>query len=291
MAFSGKYEVESQENYESFMKLIGIPEAQIEKGKNFKYTTEVVQNGNEFTWSQIYPGHTTTNKFVVGQESDMQTMGGKQFKTTVKWEGDKIAVDFPNYHHTSEIVGGKLVETSVSGGITFKRVSKKLICRLMNKIRDKKILDKKIYYNICDDVHPKVCACSSNITMAFSGKYEVESQENYDAFMKLIGIPEEQIEKGRNYNYTAEVVQNGNDFTWSQIYPGFTLTNKFTVGQESDLETMGGKKFKATVRQEGGKLVVDFPKYSHSSEIVGGKLVETSVAGGLTFKRISKKVA
>ncbi|XP_073505989.1 gastrotropin-like [Phyllobates terribilis] len=127
--------------------------------------------------------------------------------------------------------------------------------------------------------------------MAFSGKYEVESQENYDAFMKLIGIPDEQIEKGRNYNYTAEVVQNGNDFTWSQIYPGFTLTNKFSVDQESDLETMGGKKFKATVRQEGGKLVVDFPKYSHSSEIVGGKLVETSVAGGLTFKRISKKVA
>ncbi|XP_073423949.1 gastrotropin-like [Dendrobates tinctorius] len=127
--------------------------------------------------------------------------------------------------------------------------------------------------------------------MSFSGKYEVESQENYDAFMKLIGIPDDQIEKGRNYKYTAEIVQNGNDYTWSQIYPGFTLTNKFTVGQESDLETMAGKKFKATVRQEGGKLVVDFPKYSHSSEIVDGKLVETSVAGGLTFKRISKKVA
>ncbi|XP_056425489.1 gastrotropin-like isoform X3 [Hyla sarda] len=127
--------------------------------------------------------------------------------------------------------------------------------------------------------------------MAFTGKYEVESQENYDAFMKLIGIPDEQIEKGRNFNYTTEVVQSGNDFTWSQIYPGFTLTNKFTIGQESDLETMGGKKFKATVRLEGGKLVVDFPKYNHSSEIVGGKLVETSVSGGVTFKRISKKVA
>ncbi|XP_069809277.1 gastrotropin-like [Dendropsophus ebraccatus] len=127
--------------------------------------------------------------------------------------------------------------------------------------------------------------------MAFTGKYEVESQENYDAFMKLIGIPDEQIEKGRSFKYTTEVVQNGNDFTWSQFYPGFTLTNKFTVGQESDLETMGGKKFKATVRMEGGKLVVDFPKYSHSSEIAGGKLVETSVAGGITFKRISKKVA
>ncbi|XP_073480181.1 gastrotropin-like [Aquarana catesbeiana] len=127
--------------------------------------------------------------------------------------------------------------------------------------------------------------------MAFTGKYEVESQENYDTFMTLIGIPAEQIEKGRNFKYTTEVVQNGNDFTWSQIYPGFTLTNKFTVGQESEMETMAGKKFKTTVRQEGGKLVVDFPKYHHTTEIVGGKLVETSAAGGITFVRTSKKVA
>ncbi|XP_044133861.1 gastrotropin-like [Bufo gargarizans] len=126
MSFTGKYEVESQENYEEFMKLIGVPADKIEKGKNFKYTTEVVQNGNEFTWSQIYPGHTTTNKFLAGQESELQTMSGKQFKTNVKFEGGKIVVDFPNYHHTSEIVNGKLVETSVSGGITFKRISKKV---------------------------------------------------------------------------------------------------------------------------------------------------------------------
>ncbi|XP_075715983.1 gastrotropin-like [Rhinoderma darwinii] len=127
--------------------------------------------------------------------------------------------------------------------------------------------------------------------MAFTGKYEVESQENYDAFMKIIGIPDEQIEKGRNFNYTTEVAQNGNDFTWSQIYPGFTLTNKFTAGQEADLQTMSGKKFKGFVRLEGGKLIVDFPKYNHFSEIVGGKLVETSISEGVTFKRISKKVA
>ncbi|KAM9311472.1 gastrotropin-like [Gastrophryne carolinensis] len=127
--------------------------------------------------------------------------------------------------------------------------------------------------------------------MAFTGKYEVESQENYDAFMKLIGIPDEQIEKGRSFKYTVEVVQTGNDFVWSQIYPGFTLTNRFTAGQEADLETMGGKKFKATVRLEDGKLVVDFPKYSHTTELVDGKLIETSIAGGLTFRRVSKKLS
>ncbi|XP_018413529.1 PREDICTED: gastrotropin-like [Nanorana parkeri] len=126
MAFSGRYETESQDNYDAFMKHIGIPDEQIAKGKEFKYTCEVVQKGNEFTWSQIYPGHTTTNKFVAGQESDIETMSGKKFKTTVSLEGGKLVVKFPNYEHTSEIVGGKLVETSVSGGITFKRISKKV---------------------------------------------------------------------------------------------------------------------------------------------------------------------
>ncbi|XP_078506877.1 gastrotropin [Lissotriton helveticus] len=127
--------------------------------------------------------------------------------------------------------------------------------------------------------------------MSFTGKYEVESQENYEAFMNLIGIPSDVTARGKDFKIVTEVVQNGNDFTWSQIYPGQTMTNKFTIGQESDMETMAGKKFKATVRQEGEKLVVDFPKYHHTSEIVGGKLVETSVAGGVTFKRTSKKVA
>ncbi|XP_063301426.1 gastrotropin-like [Pelobates fuscus] len=126
--------------------------------------------------------------------------------------------------------------------------------------------------------------------MAFSGKYEVESQENYDAFMKLIGIPDDKIEKGRDFKFTTEVVQNGNEFTWSQIFPGYTLTNKFTVGQEADMETMGGKKFKTTVKLDGGKLVVDFPKYHQTTEISGGKLVEISEAGGVTFKRVSKKL-
>ncbi|XP_053572195.1 gastrotropin-like [Bombina bombina] len=127
--------------------------------------------------------------------------------------------------------------------------------------------------------------------MAFSGKYEVESQQNYDEFMKAIGIPDDVIERGRDFKFTTEVVQNGNDFTWSQIYPGHTKTNKFTVGQESEMETVSGKKFKATVQLEGGKLVCGFGKYLHTSEIANGKLVETSVAGGLTFVRTSKRLS
>lgn len=59
------------------------------------------------------------------------------------------------------------------------------------------------------------------------------------------GIPDDIIEKGRDYKMITEVTQAGNTFSWTHIYPkGAKVTNNFTVGQESDMETIGGKKFK-----------------------------------------------
>ncbi|KAJ3594947.1 hypothetical protein NHX12_004252 [Muraenolepis orangiensis] len=77
---------------------------------------------------------------------------------------------------------------------------------------------------------------------------------------ELVGIPADVIEKGRDYKLVTEVTQSGEDFTWTQVYPGDTrLSNKFTVG---------------TVSMQGGQLSVDFPNYHHTSEVCGGKLVE-----------------
>ncbi|ELV12291.1 gastrotropin [Tupaia chinensis] len=128
--------------------------------------------------------------------------------------------------------------------------------------------------------------------MAFNGKFEMESEKNYDEFMKRLGLSSDVIEKARNFKIITEVQQDGQDFTWSQHYSGGnTITNKFTIGKECEMQTMGGKKFKATVRMEGGKVVADFPNYHQTSEIVGGKLVEISTIGGVTYERVSKKLA
>ncbi|XP_072923832.1 gastrotropin [Hemitrygon akajei] len=128
--------------------------------------------------------------------------------------------------------------------------------------------------------------------MAFSGKYEVSSQENYDDFMKVLNYSADVIEKGRNAKVITEVTQNGNNFTWSQIYPGGKIMkNTFVIDQESEMETMDGKKFKATVKMEGNTLICDFPKYHHTSAIADGNLVETSTCGGVVYKRVSKKIA
>ncbi|KAG7321404.1 hypothetical protein KOW79_015819 [Hemibagrus wyckioides] len=131
MAFSGKWETESQQGYDDFCKLVGIPDDVIEKGRDYKLVTEVVQNGDEFCWTQHYPAnHSLTNKFIIGKECDMVTIGGKKFKATVTLEGDKLRTQFPNYNHTVEISGGKLVETSTAtsakGPVVLIRTSKKI---------------------------------------------------------------------------------------------------------------------------------------------------------------------
>ncbi|XP_026714324.1 gastrotropin isoform X1 [Athene cunicularia] len=128
--------------------------------------------------------------------------------------------------------------------------------------------------------------------MAFAGKYEFEGDENYDDFVKKIGLPSDKVEMGRNCKIVTEVAQNGNDFTWTQHFPGgHTTTNTFTIGKEADMETIGGKKFKATVKMEDGKIVADFPNYRHTAEICGGKLVEISTASGVVYRRTSKRIA
>uniref|UniRef100_A0A3B5LHE1 Fatty acid-binding protein, liver-type n=1 Tax=Xiphophorus couchianus TaxID=32473 RepID=A0A3B5LHE1_9TELE len=133
--------------------------------------------------------------------------------------------------------------------------------------------------------------------MAFSGKWELESQEGYDAFCKFVlyfSLDELTfllIYKGRDYKTVTEVVQSGNDFTWTQHYPSNAkVTNNFTIGKECDMQTIGGKSFKATVNMEGGKLTVSFPNYHQVNEVSGDKLIETSTAGTVVLKRISKKI-
>ncbi|XP_078087293.1 gastrotropin-like [Mustelus asterias] len=127
MNFTGKYKFGSEENYEQFMKALGVPDDAIERGKTNKFDTEVVQNGNEFTWSQIYPCHTTTNKFIVGKESEVEMLNCDKVKIIVNLEGGELLMKFPKYVHTAKIEGDKLVETSVCDGITLKRVHTKTV--------------------------------------------------------------------------------------------------------------------------------------------------------------------
>uniref|UniRef100_A0A3Q3WT00 Cytosolic fatty-acid binding proteins domain-containing protein n=1 Tax=Mola mola TaxID=94237 RepID=A0A3Q3WT00_MOLML len=79
--------------------------------------------------------------------------------------------------------------------------------------------------------------------MSFSGKYQLESQENFEPFMKAI-LPDELIQKGKDVKSVSEIEENGDDFKVTVTTGPKVLVNNFTIGKEAELETITGEKVK-----------------------------------------------
>ncbi|XP_019382191.1 PREDICTED: fatty acid-binding protein, liver [Gavialis gangeticus] len=127
--------------------------------------------------------------------------------------------------------------------------------------------------------------------MSFTGKYELQSQENFVPFMKALGLPDEQIEKGKDLKSISEIVQDGNKFKFTVTTGSKVLQNEFTIGEETEMETLTGQKVKTTVHLEGkNKLVADLKGVRSVTEINGDTLTSTLIKGDISYKRISKRI-
>ncbi|CAN9513063.1 unnamed protein product [Ophioblennius macclurei] len=127
--------------------------------------------------------------------------------------------------------------------------------------------------------------------MSFSGKYQLESQENFEAFMKAIGLPDELIQKGKDLKSTSEIEENGDNFKVTVTTGTKVLVNSFTLGKEAELETVTGEKVKSVVSREGNKLKVSLKGIESVTELVDANtIVNTMTLGGIVYKRTSKRV-
>nr|AIL82448.1 fatty acid binding protein [Channa striata] len=126
--------------------------------------------------------------------------------------------------------------------------------------------------------------------MDYNGTWQVYSQENYEEFLKAMELPEDVIKIAKDIKPITEIKQNGNNFVVTSKTPGKSVTNSFTIGKEADITTMDGKKLKCTVNLEGGKLVCNTGKFSHTQELKGRELVETLTTGSTTLIRKSQKI-
>ncbi|XP_029448933.1 fatty acid-binding protein 1, liver-like [Rhinatrema bivittatum] len=127
--------------------------------------------------------------------------------------------------------------------------------------------------------------------MGFTGKYELESQTNFEPFMKAIGLPDDLIQKGKDAKSIAEIEQNNKTFKVTVTTGSKVLTNEFTVGEEAEIETLTGEKVKTVVHLEGdNKLVVNLKTVKSVTELSGDTLISTMTIGDIVFKRISKRV-
>ncbi|XP_037662897.1 fatty acid-binding protein, liver [Choloepus didactylus] len=127
--------------------------------------------------------------------------------------------------------------------------------------------------------------------MNFSGRFQLQSQENFEAFMKAVGLPDDLIQKGKDIKGVTEIVQDGKHFKLTISTGSKVIQNEFNLGEECELETMTGDKVKAVVRLEGdNKLVTNFKGITSVSELNGDTMVSTMTLGDIVLKRVSKRI-
>ncbi|NXJ83356.1 FABPL protein, partial [Trogon melanurus] len=126
--------------------------------------------------------------------------------------------------------------------------------------------------------------------MSFTGKYELQSQENFEPFMKALGLPDDQIQKGKDIKSISEIVQDGKKFKVTVTTGTKVLHNEFTIGEECEMEMLTGEKVKAVVQMEGNKLIASMKGLKSVTELNGDTIVNTLTLGDLTYKRISKRI-
>ncbi|XP_068123050.1 fatty acid-binding protein, liver-like [Hyperolius riggenbachi] len=127
--------------------------------------------------------------------------------------------------------------------------------------------------------------------MSLSGTYELQSQENFEAFMSALGFPDSVIQMIKDVKSVTEIVQDGNHFVVTVTTGQKVQRNEFNIGEETEMDSFTGDKIKATVNLEGGKLVVNIKDVHSVTELSGDLLINTMTFKGIVYKKISKKVA
>uniref|UniRef100_A0A8D2N215 Fatty acid binding protein 1 n=1 Tax=Zonotrichia albicollis TaxID=44394 RepID=A0A8D2N215_ZONAL len=105
------------------------------------------------------------------------------------------------------------------------------------------------------------------------------------------GLPEDQIQKGKDLKSVSEIVQDGKKFTVTVTTGSKVMKNQFTIGEESEIELLNGEKVKAVVQMEGNnKLVTQVKGMTSVTELNGDTITYTMTMGDLTLKRVSKRI-
>uniref|UniRef100_A0A3Q2UHG2 Fatty acid binding protein 10b, liver basic n=1 Tax=Fundulus heteroclitus TaxID=8078 RepID=A0A3Q2UHG2_FUNHE len=124
--------------------------------------------------------------------------------------------------------------------------------------------------------------------MDFSGTWQVYSEENLEQFLKVIGAPEIVVKMRKDVKPVMVIEQNGRDLTCTMKTPFCSRVNVFTIGKESEICSVDGRKLKCTVREEKGKLICETNKFTSVREIQGDEMIEVRSEGGERLKRESK---
>ncbi|XP_036410013.1 retinol-binding protein 2-like [Megalops cyprinoides] len=90
--YNGTWEMESNENFEDYMKALNIDFATRKIAAHLSQTKVFVQNGDKFETKTLSTFRNYELSFTVGEEFEEHTKGldNRVVKTLVIWEGDKL---------------------------------------------------------------------------------------------------------------------------------------------------------------------------------------------------------
>ncbi|XP_068603449.1 fatty acid-binding protein, liver-like [Brachionichthys hirsutus] len=127
--------------------------------------------------------------------------------------------------------------------------------------------------------------------MDFNGTWKVYAEENLEDFLKVVGAPQMVVKMRKDNKPVIVIVQKDKDFSCTIKTPFYTQAFTFTVGKESEVTSLDGRKIKCTVREENGKLISENDKFTSIREIQGDDMIETVTAGSVTFICRSKRIS
>ncbi|XP_053617153.1 fatty acid-binding protein 1-like [Plodia interpunctella] len=91
--------------------------------------------------------------------------------------------------------------------------------------------------------------------MAYLGKeYKFVKEDNFDGFLKAIGVKDEDIAKLAHYKPATKLTKDGDYYVFTFTDPLKTKEVKFKSGVEQDEEIRDGSKVKTTYTVDGNVI-------------------------------------
>uniref|UniRef100_A0A673ZTB6 Fatty acid binding protein 1 n=1 Tax=Salmo trutta TaxID=8032 RepID=A0A673ZTB6_SALTR len=126
--------------------------------------------------------------------------------------------------------------------------------------------------------------------MSFSGKYQMETHENFESFMEAVAQLMT-LSHACRHQSIYEIEETGDHFKVTVTTGTKIFTNSFTIGQETELEAPTGERVNSLVMRESNKLKVSLKGIESVTELADANtLVNTMTVAGIAYKRISERM-
>ncbi|XP_066974470.1 sodium/calcium exchanger regulatory protein 1 [Macrobrachium rosenbergii] len=86
------------------------------------------------------------------------------------------------------------------------------------------------------------------------GKYKLETSENFDEFMKALGVGLVMRKMGNTATPTVEITQEDDTYSMKTVTTFKTTEIKFKLGEEFEETTADGRVVKSTITLDGNKM-------------------------------------